>query len=173
MEFEHQQTTVGVIFIETGSPLPGILASLSESGFWGEGLGVRGASSRVRTEGISIKRSRPNPRSARDPAIVAFALDQRVRANEFASDVWQVVHGHRYRTARLPRPRPLSLSKLKERGARAWLYKTPIRTGAQHQTGYHDYPWLADYCCKSLICWSKSCCIAGFPAIRFFISVSC
>ena len=31
------------VFSFYGSPLPGILASLSESGFWGEGLGERGA----------------------------------------------------------------------------------------------------------------------------------
>jgi very-short-patch-repair endonuclease len=46
-------------------------------------------------------------RSARDPEHIAFARDQRARANEFTQDVWQMVRGRRCRNQKFRREYPI------------------------------------------------------------------
>ena len=48
-----------------------------------------------------------NRRSRRDPEAIAFARDQRVRANEFAQDVWQMIRGRRCRGQKFRREHPI------------------------------------------------------------------
>ncbi len=48
-----------------------------------------------------------NRRSRRDPEAIAFARDQRVRANELAQDVWQMIRGRRYLGQKFRREHPI------------------------------------------------------------------
>jgi very-short-patch-repair endonuclease len=48
-----------------------------------------------------------NRRSRRDPEAIAFARDQRARANEFAQDVWQLIRGRRCRGQKFRREYPI------------------------------------------------------------------
>ena len=48
------------------------------------------------------------PRSKRrDPEVIAFARDQRLRANEFVQDVWQMVRSRRCRNQKFRREYPI------------------------------------------------------------------
>ena len=53
------------------------------------------------------KRSRSARHSSRDPDAIAFARDQRVRANEFARDVWQIVRNRGCRNQKFRREYPI------------------------------------------------------------------
>ena len=53
------------------------------------------------------KRSRGARHSSRDPDAIAFARDQRVRANEFARDVWQIVRDRGCRNQKFRREYPI------------------------------------------------------------------
>ena len=46
-------------------------------------------------------------RSRRDPEAIAFARDQRARANEFAQDVWQTLRNRRCRNQKFRREYPI------------------------------------------------------------------
>ena len=48
-----------------------------------------------------------NRRSQRDPDEIAFARDQRARANEFAHDVWQMLRNCRCRNQKFRREYPI------------------------------------------------------------------
>ena len=48
-----------------------------------------------------------NRKSRRDPEAIAFARDQRARANEFAKDVWQMVRNRRCRGQKFRREYPI------------------------------------------------------------------
>ena len=48
-----------------------------------------------------------NRRCRRDPDAIAFAHDQRARANEFAQDVWQMVRNRRCRNQKFRREYPI------------------------------------------------------------------
>ena len=52
-------------------------------------------------------RSRSARHSSRDPDAIAFARDQRVRANEFARDVWQIVRNRGCRNQKVRREYPI------------------------------------------------------------------
>ena len=54
-----------------------------------------------------MNRSRRTRRSSRDPDAIAFARDQRVRANEFARDVWQIVRNRGCRNQKFRREYPI------------------------------------------------------------------
>ncbi len=54
-----------------------------------------------------MRRSRRTRRSSRDPDAIAFARDQRVRANEFARDVWQIVRNRGCRNQKFRREYPI------------------------------------------------------------------
>ena len=53
------------------------------------------------------KRSRSARHPSRDPDAIAFARDQRVRANEFARDVWQIVRNRGCRNQKFRREYPI------------------------------------------------------------------
>lgn len=56
-----------------------------------------------------MPRARRNDRrSPRDPERIAFARDQRKRANEFAQDVWQLLRAGRMRGCKFRREYPIS-----------------------------------------------------------------
>ena len=69
---------------------------------WGEGLGMKG-----RTVAIMNRRGSMNRRSRRDPEAIAFARDQRARANELAQDVWQTLCIGRCRNQKFRREYPI------------------------------------------------------------------
>ena len=52
-------------------------------------------------------RSRSTRRSRRDPDAIAFARDQRGRANEFAHAVWQIVRNRQCRNQKFRREYPI------------------------------------------------------------------
>ena len=52
-------------------------------------------------------RSRSTRRSRRDPEAIAFARDQRGRANEFAHAVWQIVRNRQCRNQKFRRECPI------------------------------------------------------------------
>ena len=81
----HQQA------LDSGSPLPKLV--------WGEGLGVRGQ--------VMKERSRSTRRARRDADAIAFARDQRRRANEFAQAVWQIVRDRQCRNQKFRREYPI------------------------------------------------------------------
>jgi very-short-patch-repair endonuclease len=54
-----------------------------------------------------MRRSRRTRRSSRDLDAIAFARDQRVRANEFARDVWQIVRNRGCRNQKFRREYPI------------------------------------------------------------------
>ena len=51
--------------------------------------------------------SRSKRRSRRDPDSIAFARDQRVRANEFSHSVWQIVRNRQCRNQKFRREYPI------------------------------------------------------------------
>jgi len=53
------------------------------------------------------KRSRSARNSSREPDAIAFARDQRVRANEFARAVWQIVRNRGCRNQKFRREYPI------------------------------------------------------------------
>ena len=53
------------------------------------------------------KHSHSARHSSRDPDAIAFARDQRVRANEFAHDVWQIVRNRGCRNQKFRREYPI------------------------------------------------------------------
>ncbi len=69
----------------------------------GRGVGGEGPSGRGQN-----RRGNMNRRSRRDPEAIAFARDQRARANEFAHDVWQMVRNRRCRGKKFRREYPIS-----------------------------------------------------------------
>ena len=83
------------------------LAPFSPKLVWGEGLGVRGQSRVFESESRMNSSEYSKRRSARDPEHIAFARDQRARANEFAQDVWQMVRGRRCRNQKFRRESPI------------------------------------------------------------------
>ena len=83
------------------------LAPLSPKLVWGEGLGVRGQIGSPNLRGILNRRSRSTRRSQRDPDAIAFARDQRGRANEFAQAVWQIVRNRQCRGRKFRREYPI------------------------------------------------------------------
>ncbi len=87
-----------------GSQFRFVLRSLTTTNlFVSAGRGVRGSSS----DHCDMTNRRNQNSPARDPQRVAFAREQRKRANEFAQHVWQMVRASHMRSLKIRREHPI------------------------------------------------------------------